>query len=515
VLAFDEVDGYPGSLQGEGDPVSLGETRTETFTFNKKIFLCSTPTVKGASRIEVAFEESDKRYYQGPCPECGEFQRLVWDQVQWGKERDENDLPLAEYLCIHCGSLIPHHKKTWMVKRGKWVPTRESRVRGYHLSSLYSPWMSWGQMVAEFESKKDDPTQLQTFVNTKLAETYDLANAEKWDSDSLVKLLEPMPVLPRRVAVLTAGVDVQDHSLVVQVDAWGPNEERWSIERRDIPGDTSTPAPWAELERALLSEYPLEGGGVLRIRAAMIDTGGHRTDEAYAFCKRHLRRLWWAGKGVGGEGRTLWPRTGANRFNRAKVPLHALGVDAGKESIHARLKHSMAQQSTGHRAGAGYWHFREDGGFNASYFAELTNEVQVPVYSNSSRGEHPSARRRRWVLRNPMIRNEALDISVYSLAALHGLLAMKAVRLDSPALPLSPRDGVLPLFEAALRPAPAPTPPDDLNTAQKKSNGHYAEIKKTEAPVEPTPRPTPPPTPAPVAAPSPGRGARKKRSQDW
>ena len=43
-LFLDEVDGYPGDVGGEGDPVAIAEKRTSTFP-RRKIFLVSTPTI--------------------------------------------------------------------------------------------------------------------------------------------------------------------------------------------------------------------------------------------------------------------------------------------------------------------------------------------------------------------------------------------------------------------------------------------------------------------------------------
>ena len=38
-LFLDEVDGYPGDVEGEGDPVNLAMARTRTFA-RRKIFMC-------------------------------------------------------------------------------------------------------------------------------------------------------------------------------------------------------------------------------------------------------------------------------------------------------------------------------------------------------------------------------------------------------------------------------------------------------------------------------------------
>jgi phage terminase large subunit GpA-like protein len=65
-LFLDEVDAYPGDVDGEGDQVNLALARTRTLA-RRKIFMISTPKITGRSRIEASFEDSDQRYYWVPC----------------------------------------------------------------------------------------------------------------------------------------------------------------------------------------------------------------------------------------------------------------------------------------------------------------------------------------------------------------------------------------------------------------------------------------------------------------
>jgi phage terminase large subunit GpA-like protein len=83
-LFLDEVDAYPGDVDGEGDPVGIAEARTRTFK-RRKIFIVSTPTVAGRSRIEREFLRSDQRRYFVPCPHCHSYQTLKFAQLQWPK----------------------------------------------------------------------------------------------------------------------------------------------------------------------------------------------------------------------------------------------------------------------------------------------------------------------------------------------------------------------------------------------------------------------------------------------
>jgi phage terminase large subunit GpA-like protein len=59
-IFLDEVDAYPASADEEGDPVSLAEARSLTFAHRRKVFLASTPTIRGLSRIEREYEASDQ-----------------------------------------------------------------------------------------------------------------------------------------------------------------------------------------------------------------------------------------------------------------------------------------------------------------------------------------------------------------------------------------------------------------------------------------------------------------------
>ena len=86
---LDEVDAYPGDVDGEGDPIALAEARTATFGHRKKLFLVSTPTIKGLSRIEREYEASDQRRYFVPCPHCGAMQWLQFERLRWEKGKPE------------------------------------------------------------------------------------------------------------------------------------------------------------------------------------------------------------------------------------------------------------------------------------------------------------------------------------------------------------------------------------------------------------------------------------------
>ena len=249
-LFLDEVDAYPGDVEGEGDPITLAMARTRTFA-RRKVFLVSTPKITGMSRIESAYEESDQRKYWVPCPTCREFQILKFAQLRWPK----GDPQSAVYVCEHCGQEIRNHQKHSMLARGEWRAGAkgDGRTAGFHISSLYSPvgWFSWGDAAKQFEQAQKNPALLQVFVNTVLGETWTLlGEAPEWQKLYDRRESYKVGTVPPGGLFLTAGADVQKDRIEVEITAWGRGKESWSVDYRVFEGDTSRPAGLGEANRA-------------------------------------------------------------------------------------------------------------------------------------------------------------------------------------------------------------------------------------------------------------------------
>lgn len=389
IMLADEVDRYPASAGAEGDPVNLAKKRTTTF-WNKKIILVSTPTIKGASRIEDAYEESTKERYELACPECDEYQPLRWRNIMF----DE-----VGHACEHCGVISNQIK--WTAKPGKWVAQQHHhKCRGFHLNELVSPWRRWEQIIDDFREAKKSPETLKTFVNTSLGETWEDEGASLEHHVLYNRREHYTKPVPEKALVLTAAVDVQDDRLEVQVEGWGECDENWKVDFDILRGDPSRPELWAKLDSFLSTNYEHESGVKMQIACTAIDSGGHYTEQVYKFVKPREHRRIYAIKGKSQAGSPLVGRP--SRSNKGKINLFGIGTDTAKELIFKRLQIN--------EPGAGYVHFPVNEAFDEEWFEQLTAEKCVTKY----RDRRPH---RVWVkTRN---RNEALDLSVYNLAALY------------------------------------------------------------------------------------------------
>jgi phage terminase large subunit GpA-like protein len=423
VVLLDEVDRYPDTAGTEGDPVTLATQRTATF-WNRKILLTSTPTLRGFSRIEEAWLESDQRHYHVPCPPCGAKQPLVWSGLRWREGAPES----AAYACQACAALIDEREKMGMLERGEWVATNPgSRIAGFHVNALYSPWRRWAELARDWIPAQRDPTRLQAFVNLQLGESWEERGGGH-DPEALERRQEAYPtdaqglLVPAGVGALTAGVDVQDDRIEVLTIGWGQGEESWRVARDFVLGDPGKVEPWKQLDALLARRWRREGGGELGIRLAGVDSG-HHTEMVYRFCGPRYPRVV-ALKGSSEPARPLVNRRPSVN-NRYGIRLFFVGTDTAKDLLYARLRIATP--------GPGCMHFPI--GLEPDYYRQLTAEK---VVKRQVAG--------RWVRRYELPRgerNEALDCEVYALVAfvLANVPARELVRGTPP-------------------PAPAPPPPE-------------------------------------------------------
>jgi len=446
----DEVDAYKWDVGGEGDPMTLIENRQRTFS-RAKTFLVSTPTNADESRIDQGYQRSDRRRYHVPCPHCGDFHHLKFDQLKYRTEVAESTTPGAAeakvvvdawYVCESCGAEILEGEKPTMLARGRWIAERPrvKLVRGYHISSLYAPiglGLGWRQIAQKWVDVQGDTAALKAFVNTYLGEVW-REEGDGADAASVLARVEPYTLdtlrAARKVRRLTAGVDVQKDRLECSLVAWGNGEEGWLLDHEIFPGDTELIGPWKDLE-----EYLREA----RVAMACVDSG-YNSNMAKAFCAGKSWAL--PTKGISGMGRSFIEdersRKRRLRVRRKKgQPIEPLGVDGAKSLIYARLKLPAP--------GPGYLHFPADPAFDDEYFAQLAAEQLV----RRIRGSRVFSE---WKQLRP--RNEALDCLVLALAAhrLAGPLAdVRTPSAGAQPVPSAAGDEI-----AAAEPASSATPAD-------------------------------------------------------
>ena len=332
VLLCDEVDGM--ELTPEGSPLRLAERRTLSFA-NRKIVIGSTPVFEETSAVLRSYAQSDQRVYECPCPRCGGCTEILWQHIEWEPDHPET----AAFRCPHCGELIAERHKVRMVAAGRWRATRPE-VRGhagFRLNALVSLLAnaSWAKLAAEFIEAKDDPAELQTFVNTILGQGWREAGAEI-DETALASRAEPFGLdrIPAEVLVITAGIDLQDDRAEIVLTGWTREGTALILGHVVIWGSPDDDTFWMEIDALLKTRWTHPLGGKLGVEACAIDSGdGEWTDRVYSFCFPRAGRRVMAIKGVGGTRPSIQVSRGKVKGGRIWI----VGADTTKTTIFNRL----------------------------------------------------------------------------------------------------------------------------------------------------------------------------------
>lgn len=400
-VMLDEVDEYPSDLGGQGSADGLAKVRTRMFP-NRKIYYVSTPTVEGVSLIWRKFMETDQNYFNVPCPECGEFQSLEFDNLQWEEGNPES----VKYKCIHCGHLISESQKSGMLEKGEWMPNCKSKISkkkiGFHINSLYAPtaFFKWSEVVEEYLKAEKDPNDMKVFVNTILGLPYaQNSDAPKWENLYNRRETYDTNTIPKDVCFLTMGVDVQGDRVELEIVGWCVDKQSYSIDYRVLLGKTTEQDVWNQLHEVIYETWEREDGLEMSIKLTCVDSGAY-TSNVYDFCRKYPTNRVIAVKGASSY---LAPAISTPKqidYNKdgkkiGKLKVWMVGGSQIKHEIYAWL----GLERNNDVAPPCYLHFPQ---YAQTYFEGLTAEDWIPL-------------KNKWNKR--FKRNEPLDCRVYARAA--------------------------------------------------------------------------------------------------
>lgn len=434
---FDEMDKWAPWTGKESSPNKLAIERTKTYPGRKRIYKSSTPTLETGyiwqewSTCELQFE------FLVPCPECGEYQDLRFAQVKWPDEAGAKEIKndrLAWYECRGCGQQIQDRDKPAMLQAGRWIH-QDQRIEaeqleevepdtprifaedwglrewvwngrryrlvgenkpaakiGFHLNSLYSPWLTLSDVAAEFLNSRDVPELLQNFLNSWLAEPFRQQVSKAPAVQVLEGKAEAAPeagVTPPWGEVLLATADVQKSDFWFVLRWWGP-------EKRSQLYDFGRCLKFEELRAATIGK----GAAFLLIDSGggeTDDPGVSRTDEIYEFCKTDPDKI--------------LPAKGEN-VEKVGLPMRFSKIPYGQYGDHLTLrrvnttyyKDRLSRIIRIPEGAPGHWGLNN--AVTPEYYRQMTSEHKVAI---RNRGE-------RWVKISRGTPNHIWDCEILQLA---------------------------------------------------------------------------------------------------
>lgn len=443
----------------EASTAELADARTTTYMDRRKVVKASTPTSRDGETWAAWDTCPDRRRWHVPCPHCGVYILLTWEQVTWeGQEEDDPKKLLAQlaeidngtleprYVCQECGDSFGERERMQIQSGGVWV--REGFDPGaelppsirvaYHMPSINSPWVSFARLVGVF-LKCCLRGDMHYFLNNYLALPFE-DSERSVDGSVFLERAEHAPrVAPNWATCVVAGADTQKDSFPFVIRAWGPG--KGGLRSRLI--DFGEVYSLAELrERCLDVSFPVEDrpGHFIKPGVLMIDSGGGVELEAadgttrdlvYQFALSDPTRV----VPVKGYGGTKAPDTliktsqikyssRASARDPRNVTLQILDTQGLKDKLSYLIRCSEPV----------LW--EESTAVNEDYCTQMSSEAKTSVKVGSSW-------RLRWKQKTASTPNHIWDASVYSLA---GAMLLRA-------------DKRSPEIERRIKAAPRPSPP--------------------------------------------------------
>lgn len=402
IVINDDVDKWPDEIEG-GNPLDLSKNRAETYS-NKKIYNNASPAKKHNSKILPKYETSSQGLYTMKCPHCGEDVVFEKDGFKFNYDENYQLIDDVVFVCSNNGCIIEEHQKYEMMKKengARYVHKfPERKHKGYRVPSYYSPFAKWNEIFQSFldarkeQKEKKISTKMASWTNTKDANVWE-EKIEKLDVNEYLNRHEEYAAeVPNGAFILTAGVDTQDDRLEVEVVGWGKYGESWSIAKLILEGDPKFPRVWQKLDNVLENSYKHESGIDMKILGMGIDSGGHRTDYVYNYCKTRVEQNVFCMKGDNSV-ETPILKSGISKNKDGSLRLYMIGVNSAKDVVYGQL--------TTKEVGPGYMHYPKKPEYNEEHFKQLTGEAKDKTTG-------------RW--KKFRTRNEALDLRVYAMATL-------------------------------------------------------------------------------------------------
>lgn len=308
VLIMEEVSEYPAEVGGRGDPVTQAETRTTAWEHvgYKRVYI-STPGIEGECRITNKYQASDQRRLYVPCPQCGNFIILKWEQMRWRNTESPWDVYC---ICQGCGGVIEETHQPEMVAAGRWIKTcfddigdiipkkeidsaqrREApgRQPGFHIWQAYSLFASWESCVTRWKDAEGNPFKEKGFYQQVLGVAWK-ETGEAPDHEKLFLRRERFVagIVPDGVLAITGMADVQKNRIEWAIYGWGVKLSGWLLDKGVIEGDPGDDEPWLELEAVTEKIFEGPGDTAWHVDAFGVDAG-YLSHRVYLFCRGRKR----------------------------------------------------------------------------------------------------------------------------------------------------------------------------------------------------------------------------------
>jgi phage terminase large subunit GpA-like protein len=393
-------------LNNAGDPETQADSRSKAFE-HAKILKIGTPLIEDSCRITKSFMRSTQEHFHLPCPGCGHFHPLEWENMLG--RLDEMDPAAASFLCPACTFVIQQRHRHDMLGGGRWVAHNPGAAEpGFHLWAAYSPLESFSRIAVAWFAAKGDPAREQAFLNDTAGLPFKaVGEAPPWEGlrDRAEASSRARGIVPLGGLLLTMGLDCQDDRVEWQLVAWGPDYHRYVVDYGVVEGSITETTTRAKLDRLMERRWLDFQRQPRDIDMAAID-GNAWTEEVLDWVKRQPESVVMMVRGARSDQAPPLQRVKIERTRDGKVRKYGrrfynVGASQMKLALYKNLQKADPLQR-------GYVDLPR--GLDDQYFRQLTAEKRVGK-------RRPDGFVQFLWVKAAGERNEALDTMIYAEAA--------------------------------------------------------------------------------------------------
>lgn len=356
VVIVDDSDAASKSSAKTGSTVSLIEKRTNSYGKDKKIIYVSTPQQEHNSIVYEIYKEGDMRVREIPCPCCGVFIDLRWENFVWEWDDEKKTLVQGsvQYVCQECKNHFDEANKYEWNLVGQWRPTQE-RKDPYTVSFWLPGWYGmpgaddWEHIAREYlkacpPGQPKDRRLYQAWLNVTAGWPYADESEEIKAGDLQKKNINNYEIgtIPEklsvkngngRIVLITCGADLngvmENGRLDYEIVGWSENGSSYSImhgsigtfkpavlrRKKDKEDEVVTDwwtyeenkplSIWTEFEKVLTRSFPVDicdgdRPRIMSVGITALDTGYFKT-HAFNFIDKMVNKGIFV-QGVKGKG---------------------------------------------------------------------------------------------------------------------------------------------------------------------------------------------------------------------
>ena len=289
----DECDKFPERTSEGSDPITLFLKRARDDRHRSKYVFASTPAGRFIHAGTLACAQL--KTWAMHCPACFEYvlpgdEHLVIPQGTTVASAAHAELGLA---CPACGSIWDEAQRAAAYQSGRpHILQGADQPRpdsiGWHAPAWVFPTVPLAEIVAaKLRAETGGLRAKIAYANGYRVEDYTAEISDRKE-DAILRLRDQRPAgqMPSEADALLLSIDTQDSGFWYELRAWryGLDLKSWLVKAGFI--HSSAAADFTGPDALLAGEYPDENGEPHRVTACVIDSGGHRAAEVYAWCRR-------------------------------------------------------------------------------------------------------------------------------------------------------------------------------------------------------------------------------------